>query len=154
MVKAGIVLSREFCAAEKRESWAVMEVFKAGEVLCRQLPPALSPLFSDLQRLDKAPAGSPGPEIVLIPRFVDLAAIQPPFIAATPRKLLILLEWTVQGSSRNVVWLETVRGAYEQKPGSVDTGKVQALLESSVTEVVKASVTAISQAPEIRRLAR
>lgn len=155
-LKAGIVLAPKFCSTKKRQSVALKDVLKVGKAMCEQLYPALAPVFSDLQRLDQLPStGSTPAQVTLIPRFVEISATQQPFLPSSQRKLVILLEWTIQDPMGNKIWLQTVQGSAERKAGWMVTNKgVSALVDAAVGELVKESVAKISAAPELLKLSR
>lgn len=155
-LKAEIVLSHEFCATKKRQSIALMDVLNVGKATCTQLFAALTPVFLDLQRVEKAPAaGASSAQLTLIPRFTDINATQQPFLPSSQRKLVILLEWKVQDSAGHTIWLQTVQGSSEHKAGWMVTSKgVSAMVDAAVSDLTKSSVAKISAAPELEQLSR
>lgn len=154
-LKAEIVLSPQFCATKKRQSIALKDVLNVGRATCEQLFAALVPVFSDLQRLEKAPNGTSTAQITLIPRFVDMSATQQPLLPSSERKLLIVLEWTVKDSMGNTIWLQTVQGSSEHKAGwAVTTKGVTAMVDAAVGELAKDSVARILAAPELQKLSQ
>ena len=49
--------------------------------------------------------------LMLIPKFVEISTTQQPFLPLSQRKLLILLEWTIQDLAGHTIWLQTVQGS-------------------------------------------
>jgi hypothetical protein len=153
-LKAEIVLSKEFCATKKRQSIAINNVLKVGNPTCEQLYAALSPVFLDLQRLEKMPdAGSGAAQMVLVPRFVDINATPAGLLPSSQRELIITVEWTVLDSMGHTIWLQTVEGSSRHKSGWVITARaVGDMVNDAVVDLAKGSVTRISTAPELRKL--
>ncbi len=153
-LKAEIVLTPEFCATKKRQSIALKDVLNVGKTACAQLYEALMPIFSDLERIEKVPmVGSSTAQLMLIPKFLDISATQQPFLPSSQRKLVILLEWTIQDARGHTIWLQTVQGSSEHKAGWMITGKgVSAMVDAAVSDLAKTSVTKISAAPELQQL--
>ena len=151
-LRAEIVLSPEFCAARKRQSLALKDVLHTGKATCAQLYDALTPIFSDLKRVEKvSAAGTSTAQLTLIPKFADVSATQQPFLPSSQRRLVIFLEWTIQDSAGHILWLQTVQGSSEHKAGWLITAKgVSAMVDAAVSDLVKTSVTKISSAPELR----
>jgi hypothetical protein len=127
-----------------------------GKPTCAQLYAALVPVFSDLTRLETMPtAGNSTAQVTLIPRFVDISATQHPFRPSSQRKLVILLEWTVQDSMGHTVWLQTVQGSSEHRAGWMITTKgVTEMVDAAVNDLVQDSVAKISTAREVQRLSQ
>ena len=127
-----------------------------GKATCAQLYEGLAPIFSDLRKLDKAPdAGTNTAQIILIPRFVDISATQQPLLPSSSRKLVILLEWTIQDTMGHTIWLQTVRGMSEHKAGWAITPRaIRGLVEDAVSDLAKDSVARISVARELKQLSR
>ncbi len=155
-LKAEIVLSPEFCATRKRQSIALKDVLNVGKAACAQLYDALTPLFLDLKRIERVPtAGYNTAQLTLIPKFTDISATQQPFLPSTQRKLVILLEWTIQDSAGHAIWLQSVQGSSEHKAGWMITTKgVSAMVDAAISDLAKSSVAKISAAPELQQLSR
>lgn len=153
--RAALVLSSKFCATKKRQSAAVFDVLPVGKAACAALEAELDKVFSDLNRVDKAPVpGAGGARIILIPKFVDINATQP-LLGSSQRELVVLLEWTVQDTDGKIIWLKTVQGSSRHKLGWVITKNSQgALTDAAIGELARSSAEAMSTAPEIRRLAQ
>ncbi len=154
-LKADLVLSPEFCGLKKRQSMAIKDVLNLGKAACPKLQAELSAIFSDLRRVDAAPAvGTSTAQIVVIPKFVDVSATQP-LVPSSQRKLVITLEWTIQDSAGRPIWLQTVQGSSQHKLGWVVTTKgVTALVDAAIDDLAEESVTRMSSARELRNLPR
>jgi hypothetical protein len=153
-LRAELVLSQEFCATKKRQSIAIKDVLNVGKAACAQLYEALVPIFTDLKRIEKkSPPGNSSAQITLIPRFADISATQQPFLPSSRRKLVILLEWTIQDSAGHTIWLQTVQGSSEHKAGwIVTTKRMDGLVDAVVSDLAKDSVAKLSAARELQQL--
>ena len=153
LLTADLVLSPEFCATKRRQSLALKDVLRVGKAACPQLQAELSGVFSGLRRVEKVPLpGTSVAQIVLIPRFVDINATQP-LLPSSQRKLVILLEWTIQDSAGHTIWLQTVQGSSEHKLGWIITTKrVAELVEAAVVDLARDSAARISAARELQKL--
>jgi hypothetical protein len=152
-LKADLVLSPEFCAVKKRQSIAIKDVLNVGKAACPKLQDRLGAIFSDLRRVDTAPAaGTSTAQIVLIPKFVDVNSTQP-LVPSSQRKLVITLEWTIQNSAGRPIWLQTVQGSSQHKLGWIVTKKgMTALVDAAIDDLAEVSVSKMSSARELRDL--
>ena len=152
-LKADLVLSPDFCATKKRQSMAIKDVMNVGKAACPKLQDKLGAIFSDLSRVDAAPAvGASAAQVILIPKFIDVSSTQP-LVPSSQRKLVITLEWTIQNSAGRPIWLQTVQGSSQHKLGWIVTTKgVTALVDAAIDDLVEESVSRMSSARELRDL--
>ena len=152
-LKADLVLSPEFCATKKRQSLAIKDVLMVGKAACPKLEAELNGIFSSLRRVENLPApGVSAAQVVLTPRFVDISGTEPMF-PSSQRKLVILLEWTIQDSAGHTIWLQTLQGSSQHKLGWVITKRGLAeLVEAAVGDLARDSAARISAARELQNL--
>jgi hypothetical protein len=155
-LKAVLVLTPEFCATKpSKGSWAtIKEKFEVGKVACTELEPALKEVFSSLTVMTALPAGeAKDAQVVLIPRFVDVAA-NTTIGAFSNREMDVFLEWTIKDMSGKTVWLETVEGSSKHHMGNMFTHSknVKLIATDSVKNAASESAKKMSSAPELRKL--
>lgn len=163
-LKAAVVLTPELCAAIIAPGPRVApadfplrkESFAVGRPLCEQLENSLGYAFASVTRLNRQPAATAEADVILTPRFAGLNATRAtgPAPAFGNRELLILLEWTARDAAGNTVWIETVQGSATGRQGSFLTRDRQRLTSSAVDDLLRASTQRMSEAVELRRLAR
>jgi hypothetical protein len=153
---ATLVLTPEFCATKiTKGSWAtIKETFEVGKIACLELEPALGRVFSRVT-LVTAPPAAPDGQVVLLPRFVDLAA-NTTMSAFSDREMDVLLEWTVKDMSGKTVWIETVQGTSKHHMGNLFThGKnVKLIVKDSVKDAAEQSASKMLSSPELRKLSQ
>jgi hypothetical protein len=152
-LKADLVLSPQFCGVKKRQSIAIKDVLNVGKAACPKLQDKLGAIFSDLRRVDTAPAaGTSAAQVVLIPRVVDVNSTEP-LVPSSQRRLVITLEWTIQNSAGRPIWLQTVQGSSQHKQGLFVTKKgMTALVDAAIDDLAEQSVSKMSSARELRDL--
>ncbi len=154
-LNAVLVLTPEFCATVFKQGsiWTTgRETFKVGAMACKELEPALKPVFAQLSVVKEAPA--PGTaQAILIPKFANTHATTS-VLAFTNREMDVLIEWTVEDAKGKTVWLQTVQGSSKHLSGNMFTYAHQekALVRDSVADAAKQSATAMAAAPEILKL--
>jgi hypothetical protein len=153
-LNAALVLTPEFCATKtKKGTWLVnQETFPIGKAACAEFEPALRGVFSSLTRLE-SDSSSGDAEVVLMPRFVDIAATQT-LGAFSNRELVVLVEWTVKDKSGKTVWVETVQGSAKHHMGNAfsHNKNLKRIVEDSLKDVAETSASKMSSSPEIRKL--
>jgi len=153
-LRAALVVTPEFCATKiAKGSWATMkETFQVGTIACAELPPALEKVFSTLTSVT-APPASGDADVVLMPRFVDVAATTT-MGAFSNREMDVFLEWTVKDMSGRTVWIETVQGSAMHHMGNMFTHSknVKLIVKDSVMDAAEQSARKMSASLELRKL--
>ena len=153
-LKAALVLTPEFCATKiAKGSWAtIKETFEVGKIACAELEPALREAFSSVTPATAIP--SPGDaQVVLLPRFVDVAATTT-VSAFSNREMDVFLEWTVKDTSGQTVWIETVQGSAKHHMGNLFTHSknLKLIVKDSVKNAAEQSANKMSASPQLRKL--
>lgn len=152
---AALVLSPEFCATKtKKGTWGVnQETFPIGKAACTELEPALKNAFSNLTSVQEAPS-SGSPQVVLVPRFVDIGATQK-LGAFSNRELVVLVEWTVKDPAGKTLWVETVQGSAKHHMGNAFTHNknLKLIVNDSVKDMAEQSASKMAASPELRKVA-
>jgi hypothetical protein len=153
-LKAALVMTPEFCATKMAKgSWAtIKETFEVGKIACVELEPAIGRVFSSLTRVAEPPS-SGDVQIVLTPRFVDVAATTTR-TAFSNREMDVFLEWTVKDMSGKTVWIDTVQGSAMHHMGNVFTYRKNRnlIVKDSVKDASEQSASRMAAAPELRKL--
>jgi hypothetical protein len=166
-LKAEVVLTPAFCKTSiKKGSFLSSqnapfgkEPFAVGPAACRQIEQALKYVFSNLTRVDRDPApGTTSAQVILVPKFVDISVTWPagPLPPAfSERELVVLLEWTAKNAAGKPVWVETVQGSAKRPVGIFfGTGERKRIIEDAVKNLLETSTRKMSDATELRNLAR
>jgi hypothetical protein len=153
-LRAALVVTPEFCATKiTKVSWAtIKETFEVGKIACVELEPALERVFSSLTHVTATPS-SGDVQVVLMPRFVDVAATTT-MSAFSNREMDVFLEWTVKDMSGKTVWIDTVQRSAKHHMGNLFTHKknLKLIVEDSVKDAAEQSASKMSSSPELRKL--
>lgn len=153
-LRAALVITPEFCATRiTKGSWAtIKETFEVGKIACAELAPTLERLFFSVTPVT-AVTLSGDAQVVLIPRFVDVAA-NTTMGAFSDREMDVLLEWTVKDPSGKTVWIETVQGSSKHHMGNLFThGKnLKLIVKDSVQDAAEQSASKMASSTELRKL--
>ena len=153
-LRAVLVLTPEFCATKiSKGSWAtIKENFEVGKIACVELEPALGRVFSSLTPVT-APPSSGDAQVVLFPRFVDVAA-NTTMYAFSNREMDVFLEWTVKDMSGKTLWIETVEGSSQHHMGNLFTHSknVKLIVRDSIKDAAELSARKMSASPELRKI--
>ena len=153
-LRAALVITPEFCATRiTKGSWAtIKETFEVGKIACAELAPTLERLFFSVTPVT-AVTLSGDAQVVLIPRFVDVAA-NTTMGAFSDREMDVFLEWTVKDPSGKTVWIETVQGSSKHHMGNLFThGKnLKLIVKDSVQDAAEQSASKMASSTELRKL--
>jgi len=153
-LKAAIVLTPEFCATKSKEgTWGInQENFEIGKVVCADLEPALNGAFAGVTRVEAASSATDA-QIILTPKFVDVAATQAKF-AFSNRELVLVLEWTAKDASGKTVWIDTVQGSAKHHIGNTFTYKknLKLIVDDSSKDLAAQSAAKMSASQQLRDL--
>jgi len=156
-LKTILVVTPEFCATKlSKGSWAtIKESFEVGKIACVELEPALKGTFSTLSVVAAPPATADlkDTQLILIPRFVDVAATTT-MSAFSDREMNVFLEWTAKDAAGKTVWIETVEGTSKHHMGNLFTHSknLKLIVNDSVKDVAAKSATKMSSSAELRKL--
>lgn len=136
--KAVLVLSPQFCAT--RQPYRPRDV---GKLLCKELEPALSSVFSSLTNASEIPTTGDRAELVLLPRVISASS------AGMSEPSTVELEWTVKDKSGRIVLIQTVTGDSERRRMGFDKK-----MEEAVKDVANKTASNMAAAPELARLSQ
>jgi hypothetical protein len=153
-LRAALVTTPEFCDTtfKKGSSATIKETFEVGKIACAELAPALEKAFSSLTVVTEPPSSGDA-QVVLLPRFVDVAA-NTTMGAFSNREMDVILEWTVKDVSGKTVWIETVQGSSKHHMGNMFThGKnVKLIVRDSIKDAAEQSASKMAASAALRKL--
>lgn len=147
---AALVLTPEFCATEDKKK---SEKFPIGKSACTELESVLKPIFISLTKVDDASEAGDA-QVVLEPKFADVAATQGNGFAFSNRELDVEVEWTVRDQAGKAIWIETVEGSAKRHAGNAFTygSNKKHIVEDSVRDMAEQSAAKMSASPELQKL--
>lgn len=152
-LKAALLLTPEFCTSRIAHGGQDNPKIgiEVGKVACTEFDPTLKEDFAALTTISD-PKDAGDAQLILIPRFVDVAATTG-LTAFSNNQLTLFLEWTVKSSSGQTIWLGTVQGSATHKAGTLFSYKknFRLLVNETVKDVAFQSAQEISSAPELRK---
>ena len=155
-LRAALVLTPDFCNSRLAHGTQdAKKGLEVGKVACLELEPTIRADFENLATVSNAKETGDA-QLVLIPKFIDVAVTIEGVTAFSDQELNLFLQWTAKDASGRTVWLETVRGSARHHVGNVFTARKnqRLIIDDAVQDAAVESSKKILSSRELRKLTR